>query len=180
MSRTRRRTPRSAAVSKTSRSAWEGRRRRDFAACCGWSRTTQPRSVPKETSSRHTAQHLSQAQPGWLPAKSCCRRKRPRNTRKDLQCREGKPSYSSLRLLRLCGFTQIISVRTRRHFFAREKNVLLTTRPPGVNRRDARNAEKSFQGKVSAFFAPLRFHSDYLRDDPPPIPHSRKERPLNH
>src|SRR5438093_6795102 len=37
---------RSAAVSKTSRSAWEVRRRRQLAACCGWSRTTQPRSVP--------------------------------------------------------------------------------------------------------------------------------------
>src|SRR6266487_6607046 len=37
---------RSAAVSKTSRSAWEVRRRRELAACCGWSRTTQPRSVP--------------------------------------------------------------------------------------------------------------------------------------
>src|SRR5206468_11512039 len=36
---------RSAAVSKTSRSAWEVRRRRELAACCGWSRTTQPRSV---------------------------------------------------------------------------------------------------------------------------------------
>src|SRR6266496_1147325 len=37
---------RSAAVSKTSRSAWEVRRRRELATCCGWSRTTQPRSVP--------------------------------------------------------------------------------------------------------------------------------------
>src|SRR5213594_2204930 len=37
---------RSAAVSKTSRSAWEVRRRRELAACCGWSRTTQPRSIP--------------------------------------------------------------------------------------------------------------------------------------
>src|SRR5437773_12289434 len=36
---------RSAAVSKTSRSAWEVRRGRELAACCGWSRTTQPRSV---------------------------------------------------------------------------------------------------------------------------------------
>src|SRR6266487_2774287 len=36
---------RSAAVSKTSRSAWEVRRRRELAACCGWSRTTQPRSA---------------------------------------------------------------------------------------------------------------------------------------
>src|SRR5439155_21770765 len=36
---------RSAAVSKTSRRAWEVRRRRELAACCGWSTTTQPRSV---------------------------------------------------------------------------------------------------------------------------------------
>src|SRR5437667_10898201 len=35
----------SAAGSKTSRSAWGARRRRELAACCGWSRTTQPRSV---------------------------------------------------------------------------------------------------------------------------------------
>ena len=35
----------SATVSKTSRSAWEVRRRRQLATCCGWSRTTQPRSA---------------------------------------------------------------------------------------------------------------------------------------
>src|SRR5206468_12782178 len=37
---------------------------------------------------------------------------------------------------------------TDRQFFARGKNVLVTTKPPGVNRRAARDAEKR-QGKIS-------------------------------
>jgi len=52
-------------------------------------------------------------------------------------------------------------------------------RPPGINRRGAKHAEKSLQDKISASFAPLRFYSDYLRYETPRNPSPRKERPAS-
>src|SRR5206468_4282750 len=57
---------RSAAVSKTNRSAWEVRWRPDLAACCGWSRTTQPRSVPAARGEGRERGHSNSNVSGYL------------------------------------------------------------------------------------------------------------------